>query len=70
MGGDLCGLIGAFVMGIFVVRNRELLGGYEIRWGYANKRLPSIEGGIMPSMLYAEKVMTIDEKSMRKRYRN
>ena len=32
--------------------------GPEIRWGYANTRLPRFEGGIMPSMLNAEKVMT------------
>lgn len=34
--------------------------GHEIRWGYANTRLPRFEGGIMPSMLNAEKVMTPD----------
>ena len=34
--------------------------GPEIRWGYANTRLPRFEGGIMPSMLNAEKVMTPD----------
>ena len=33
---------------------------HEIRWGYANTRLPRFEGGIMPSMLNAEKVMTPD----------
>ena len=34
--------------------------GPEIRWGYANTRIPRFEGGIMPSMLNAEKVMTPD----------
>ena len=34
--------------------------GHEIHWGYANTRLPRFEGGIMPSMLNAEKVMTPD----------
>ena len=32
--------------------------GHEIRWGYANTRLSRFEGGIMPSMLNAEKVKT------------
>jgi hypothetical protein len=58
--GDLHRLIDVFVMGLFVVRNPELLGGHEIRWGYANMRLPRFEGGIMPSMLNAEKVMKPD----------